>query len=143
MSSVPGARQASHATRKVIAVGVNLASVSQVRRSLRELGESYLERIFTSGEVSHCLQGADPAAQLADMLAAKEAVIKVLACAEAEVQAPWTAIELSPRQEGGFEVRLAGLASDFAELRGIDSFALNVSRYEDLATAVVFALGAG
>jgi len=137
MSSVPLTGQASHATRKVITVGADLADVTEVRKSLRNFGESYLERVFTSSEASYGLQAADPATELACMFAVKEAVVKVLA----DVQLPWTAIEVSPRLEGGLEVRLAGEAAYFAELRGIDSFAVNVSLDGALATAVVFAMG--
>jgi len=139
MSSVPGTGQASQATRKVITVGVDLADVTEVRRSLRNFGESYLERVFTSSEASYGLQAADPATELACMFAVKGAVAKVLACPD--VQPPWTAIEVSPRLEGGFDVRLVGLAAHFAAQRGVDSWAVSVSRDGELATAVVFAMG--
>jgi phosphopantetheine--protein transferase-like protein len=138
MSSAPGTGQAGEATRRVITVGVDLADVTEVRECLRELGESYLERVFTSSEAAYGLQAADPATELASIFAVKEAVVKVLA----DVQPPWTAIEVSPRPEGGLDVRLAGEAAYFAELRGIDSFAVNVSLEGALATAVVFAMGA-
>jgi phosphopantetheine--protein transferase-like protein len=91
MSSLPGTGQASHATRKVITVGADLADVTEVRKSLRNFGESYLERVFTSSEASYGLQAADPATELACMFAVKEAVVKVLA----DVQLPWTAIEVA------------------------------------------------
>jgi phosphopantetheine--protein transferase-like protein len=111
--------------------------VTEVRKSLRKFGESYLERVFTSSEASYGLQAPDPATELACMFAVKEAVVKVLA----DVQPPWTAIEVSPRPEGGLEVRLVGEAAYFAALRGIDSFAVNVSLDGALATAVVFGMG--
>jgi phosphopantetheine--protein transferase-like protein len=111
--------------------------VTEVRKSLRNFGESYLERVFTSSEASYGLQAADPATELACMFAVKEAVGKVLA----DVRPCWTAIEVSPRLDGGFEVHLTGDAAYFAELRGIDGFAVNVSLDGALATAVVFAIG--
>ena len=137
MRYVPGTGQASQATRKVITVGADVADVTEVRKSLRNFGESYLERVFTSSEASYGLQAADPATELSCMFAVKEAVGKVLA----DVRPPWTAIEVSPRLDGGFEVRLVGVAAYAAQQRGIDSCAVSVSRDGDLATAVVFAMG--
>ena len=137
MSSVPTTGQASQATRKVITVGADLADVTEVRKSLRNFGGSYLERVFTCNEAAHGLQADDPATELACIFAVKEAVGKVLA----DVRPRWTAIEVSPRLEGGFEVHLTGDAAYFAELRGITGFAVNVSRDGELATAVVFAMG--
>jgi phosphopantetheine--protein transferase-like protein len=114
--------------------------LTEVRRSLQDFGTGYNNRVFTSSEAAHRLQDANPAPRLASMFATQEAVIKLLACSDP--QAPRTAIDVSPRNEGGFEVRLVGVAAYAAQQRGIDSCAVSVSRGGELATAVVFAMGA-
>jgi holo-[acyl-carrier protein] synthase len=141
MSPVRGvAGEARLAGGGVVAVGVDLASVTEVREAVRDFGDSYLKRVFSSNEVSNCVGSGDPAPQLAALFAAKEAVLKILGCEHD--QPPWTSIEVCHREEGGFELRLIGSAADMATQRGIDRLAVSVSHDGDLATAVVFAMTA-
>ena len=62
----------------LVAVGIDLASVSQVRRSLRDFGDRYLHRVYTPTEIADCCASHDPAPGLAARFAAKEATIKAL-----------------------------------------------------------------
>jgi holo-[acyl-carrier protein] synthase len=134
------AGEAGGAACGVIGVGVDIASVAEVRQALSDFGEEYLNRLFTSDELSRCRQSPDPARQLAGFFAAKEAVVKVLP--GDEPRPPWTSIEVRPREEGGFELRLLGPAAHLAEQHGIGTLAVSLSREGDMATAVVFAMSA-
>ncbi len=121
----------------LVAVGIDLASVSQVRRSLRDFGDRYLHRVYTPTEIADCSASHDPAPGLAARFAAKEATIKALMVED--VQPPWRSIEVRRHPSGWCEIHLTGEAARLAQDRGIGRLALSLSHEEDLAAAVVMA----
>jgi holo-[acyl-carrier protein] synthase len=125
----------------LVAVGIDLASVSQVRHSLRDFGDQYLQRVFTGREIADCSASHDPAPHLAARFAAKEATIKALMVEDG--QPPWTSIEVRRHPSGWCEIHLTGEAARLADERGIDTFAVSLSHEEDLAAAVVVATTGG
>ncbi len=136
MKAAPGI-EGPGAAACVVGVGVDLASVPEIRQAMNQFGERYLRRIFTPNELSCCRRTSDPAPRLAAMFAAKEALIKVLAIKDG--QPPWTSIEVQQVQGGRLELHLAGAAAEMAAQRGIDGLALSLSHDGDLATATVIA----
>ncbi|HXW80939.1 MAG TPA: holo-ACP synthase [Acidimicrobiales bacterium] len=122
---------------RVVGVGVDLVSVTDVRHALKDLGEGYLERIFTQGEVSWCGAAADPAPNFAAVFAAKEAVVKALRVDD--LHPGWRSIEVHKRDEHHFEVRLFGAAAELAAQQGTHELALSLSHNTYLATAIVIA----
>ena len=62
-----------------IAVGIDLVRVSQIADSVKRFGSRFLEKVYTTGELSYSLADVGSAApRLAARFAAKEAVMKVL-----------------------------------------------------------------
>jgi len=122
----------------VVAVGVDLAEVSEVQRSIDLFGAQYLDRIFTPGEQAQSAESSDPTPHLAARFAAKEATIKVLSVDDAIP--PWTAMELKREPSGGATLHLTGTAARFALEKGIDSLLVSLSHEKDMAIAVVVAL---
>jgi holo-[acyl-carrier protein] synthase len=121
----------------LVAVGVDLTSVSQIRHSLRDFGDRFLRRVFTPTEIADCAASHDPAPHLAARFAAKEATIKALRVEDG--QPAWTSIEVRRHPSGSCTVHLTGEAARVAGARGIGRLAVSLSHEGDLAAAVVVA----
>jgi holo-[acyl-carrier protein] synthase len=122
----------------VVAVGVDIAEVSEVQRSIDLFGAHYLDRIFTPVEQAQSAESSDPTPHLAARFAAKEATIKVLSVSDAIP--PWTSMELRREPSGGSTLHLTGAAARFALEKGIDNLVVSLSHEKDMAIAVVVAL---
>jgi holo-[acyl-carrier protein] synthase len=122
----------------VVAVGIDLTHVSEVRESVRVFGDRYLSRVFTARELEDCNSSLDPLPRLAARFAAKEATIKAL-----RVEGPrpeWTSMEVWRSPVGWCEeVYLSGLALRLARNRGIARILVSLSHEDDEAVAVVVA----
>jgi len=122
---------------RVISVGVDLVSVSEVRDSVAVFGDRYLKRVFTAEELVDCRAWADPVPHLAARFAAKEAVIKALRVEDA--QPPWISMEVGRHPVAGPAIRLSGAAARLAADRGIGTISVSLSHEGDMAGAVVVA----
>jgi holo-[acyl-carrier protein] synthase len=120
-------------------VGIDLASVSDVREAVAAHGDRYLQRVYTARELADC--AGDPA-RLASRFAAKEAAIKVLR-PRRDSALPWSDIEVVRHPDGWTELHLAGSAAARAEHEGLATFSVSVSHEGDTACAVVLAEGEG
>jgi holo-[acyl-carrier protein] synthase len=136
--SVAGARQAAVPGPRV---GVDIAMVEDVARSIGRFGDRYRRRVFTDHELECAGHGEAAAARLAARFAAKEAVLKVLRVTGA--QPDWRTIEVHRMPAGWCEIRLAGEAARQAERAGLMSFAVSLTHEGGIAGAVVVALEGG
>lgn len=59
-------------------IGIDLVSVARVRSIIEKSRSRFIRRIFTSSEISHCLNSSDPAQSFAARFAVKEAFFKAL-----------------------------------------------------------------
>ena len=117
-------------------VGVDAASIRQVRGSYERHGQRYLDRIFTALEVEQSsVDGIPDATRLAACFAAKEAMLKVLA-PTAENPA-WNLIELHRPRPGSPFIVLHGSAAHLADLAGLREAAVSISNEGDLVVAMV------
>ncbi len=122
----------------VVAVGIDLIKVRDVRDSLAEFGERYLRRLFTNRELIDCCSSADPIPRLAARFAAKEATIKALKVNGC--QPVWTSMEVWRNPLGWCdEMRLSGAAARLAVERGVGRLHVSLSHEDDAAIAVVLA----
>ncbi|MGO9198004.1 MAG: holo-ACP synthase [Acidimicrobiales bacterium] len=121
-----------------LSVGVDMISVSEVSDAIREFGDLYVNRVFTSHEID-CSTGDElaTARHFAACFAAKEATIKVLG-ADGEVPG-WGSIEVKREAGGRTSLRLTGLAAELAERARLKTFAVSMTHRGDLAAAVVIA----
>jgi holo-[acyl-carrier protein] synthase len=121
-----------------VRVGIDIAAVDDVRRSVERFGDRYLNHVFTAHELSCC--GREPtarAAALAARFAAKEATIKVLR--PADLRPPWTSIEVRREPGGWCELHLSRAAARMAREQQMTGFALSITHEADVAAAVVVA----
>jgi holo-[acyl-carrier protein] synthase len=124
----------------VVAVGIDLVDVSEVRQSIDHFGVQYLNRIFTPAEQAQCAESSDPTPHLAARFAAKEATIKALT-----IEGPiptWTSMEVQRDSAGRCRMSLTGSAARLARDRGIDGLLVSLSHGADMAIAVVVATAA-
>jgi holo-[acyl-carrier protein] synthase len=122
----------------VVAIGIDLIKVRDVRDSLAEFGERYLRRLFTNREQIDCCSSADPIPRLAARYAAKEATIKALKVNGC--QPVWTSMEVWRNPLGWCdEMRLSGAAARLAVERGVGRLHVSLSHEDDAAIAVVLA----
>jgi holo-[acyl-carrier protein] synthase len=121
-----------------VLVGVDVQSISEVERSIREFGDHYLRRLYTDHERDSCQGDVRVAAGgLAARFAAKEAVIKLL---DAGDDAPeWQSIEVRRTKSERPEVKLHGRAAEIARRRGVEDISLSLSHDGDVAVATVVA----
>jgi holo-[acyl-carrier protein] synthase len=122
----------------VIAVGIDLVSLSQIRQSHSTFGDRYLHRVFTHDELAYSMTKIDPTPHLAARFAAKEAAIKALRVED--VQVPWTSMEVCGEDAGSRQMCLGGAARALANKRGIARLAVSLSQEGDMAMAVVLAI---
>lgn len=60
-------------------IGIDILEIERIQRSMDELGDNFLERIFTSEEIRYCRSKHNAGQHFAARFAAKEAVSKALA----------------------------------------------------------------
>ena len=115
-------------------VGIDLVVVDQIRESIAEQGDRFLERIFTPAERA---ASAGSASRLAVRFAAKEATMKALGRADEGLG--WRSIELVSHRDGGHSVRLTDGAAALAADRGVTNLSVSLTRQRGNAAAVVLA----
>jgi holo-[acyl-carrier protein] synthase len=128
MSTLPG-----EVDGEQVRVGCDVVDIEDIRQSVTQFGERYLNKVFTAGEISDC-QGHNQVPRLAARFAAKEAVIK--AFANPEMSFPLREIEV--RREGPLPVlQLSGTVADEAQRQGWRTTSLSLSHADCHAMAVV------
>ena len=120
----------------IIKTGIDLIEIKRLRKALERHGERFLERIFTPAEIAECRGRAEA---LAACFAAKEAIVKALGTGIGPVG--WTDVETLHHESGEPYVVLHGRARDIAEVLGLTQWAISQSHSQEMATAVVVAVG--
>lgn len=121
-----------------VVVGIDLVQISQVAKSLQQIGDPYVNRIFTAGEIAYCSENPIVApSRYAARFAAKEATLKALRLDDQGVDL--RAIEVKQMAGGWTEIELHGSAQELAASAGWSSCSVSLSHEGDYATAVVAA----
>ncbi|MFI8522691.1 holo-ACP synthase [Streptomyces sp. NPDC085481] len=116
-------------------LGMDIVSVTRVRRLLAQYGEKFFERMLTPGELADCRtsSGLD-VLSLCGRIAAKEAAFKTLRVRGRFL--PWPDIVVR-RSEGGWPlVELHRAAAEMASESGITEITVSISHDVDYAVAV-------
>jgi len=122
-----------------VRLGVDIARIADVARSVRRFGASYEQRVYTQHELDYASQNdAVRNERLAARFAAKEAVIKALGLADEPVD--WRDIEVVRQPGGECLVALHGGAQQWAQRIGVERLLLSLSHEGAYAAAFVVAL---
>jgi len=121
-----------------LAVGVDVIEIPRIARAVERWGERFLRRVYTEGEIAHCL-GRIPS--LAARFAAKEAVGKALGVGVGWGGGlRWTEVEVRNNKWGKPEVILYGNADKLARHLGLNEWAVSLSHSHENAVAMVVAM---
>ena len=122
-------------------VGIDLIEIESVEESIRLHENRYLDRVYTSRELSDCRNGDGiEAERLAARFAAKEATIKVLRPGRDQA-IPWNSIGVRRSENGSVDLELTGEAAALAADAGLDDFSVSLTHEAGFAAAVVLAGG--
>ena len=119
--------------------GIDIVEVARIRRLIRDRGDAFLLRWFTTDEIEYCGRKAMPERHFAARFAAKEAVLKILAPGR-EDAVPWPHILIRPGAGGEPRVQLRGAAQRLAREAGLQGWSISTSHDGPFAMAVVVAV---
>jgi holo-[acyl-carrier protein] synthase len=112
-------------------IGTDIIEIERIRKAIKHHGARFLNRVYTSNELS--IYGHH-AHSLAASFASKEAVMKMLGTGNRGVA--WREIETLYHPSGKPLIRLNGRALKVAEGLGIKEIDVSLSHSREYATAV-------
>ncbi len=125
----------------ILGIGTDIMEIDRIRQAVKKSGHRFLERIYTSGEISYCSARKDPYPCYAARFAAKEAVYKALSTGLAGCS--WTEIEVFNVAGGMPQVKLKGRVAAQAGDLGVIAVLLSISHDRGRALAFAVALKRG
>ena len=116
-------------------IGVDIIEIERVKKAVKRTPR-FLGRVFTSRELSYCMNKANPYPSLAARFAAKEALRKLHPAFITGVR--FHDLEVLPGEDGRPQVYLHGEAEHRCRIEGIGeiSISLSHSRVQAIATAI-------
>ena len=120
----------------ILGTGTEIVECVRISKMIETHGEQFLERVYTAGEIEHCLRAANANQHFATRWAAKEAAMKAMNCRNQGVR--WTDIEIVVSADGPIMV-LGGAAAIWAEKVGIEKLHVSLGACRTHATANVMA----
>jgi len=118
----------------IIGLGTDIVEVERIGRMVEQHGDSFVQRVFTRGEVEYCRQRKHSAEPFAGRWAAKEAVMKVLGTGFVQ-GTHFQEIEVVSEESGRPRIVLHGSTGEFAKQHGIDEVLITISHCRQYATA--------
>ncbi len=120
----------------LLKTGIDLIEIKRIQQALDRHGEMFLERVFTSIEITECRGRADA---LAACFAAKEAAVKALGTGIGPVS--WVDVETLHHPSGEPYLVLHRRAAEIAADLGLKNWAVSLTHSQQMAAAVVVATG--
>lgn len=123
----------------IVGLGTDIVEVSRISNMIERHGDSFVNRIFTPGEVAYCRQRKFSAEPFAGRWAAKEAVMKALGTGFIQ-GTHFQEIEVVTEESGRPRVVLHGSTADLAKELGIDEILVTMSHCREYATATAIGM---
>jgi len=120
----------------IVGMGVDLADVERIQRSVDRYGERFLTRVYTATERSYSMPKRNYAERLAARFAAKEAGMKAIGSGWRH-GVTWKDFEVVNEVGGKPVLRLSGTASEFARQMGVQRISLSMTHTAGMALATV------
>ena len=120
-------------TPMVEGVGIDIAEVSRIRKSIEDYGELFTGKVFTEAEKAYCVEKPSPYQHFAARFAAKEAFSKATGTGWDD-NFSWQEVEVINEASGKPVLRLSGLT---LRTFGHKRIFLSLSHSGDYVTAVV------
>ena len=125
----------------IVGLGTDIVEVSRIEKMIERHGDSFVNRIFTCGEIAYCRQRKFSAEPFAGRWAAKEAVMKALGTGFIQ-GTHFQEIEIVTEPSGRPRVLLHGSTAELAKQLGIDELLVTMSHCREYATATAIGLRA-
>lgn len=123
----------------LVGTGVDIIGIKRFGKAVEERRERFLNRIFTTAELSYCNKKVDRIQHLAARFACKEAVSKALKM-NWNKGLNWKDIEVINNPSGEPWVRLKGQAKETANHLKIEEISLSLSHCQEYAMAMAVIL---
>ncbi len=124
---------------KIVAHGIDLVDFPRIEGMIKQHGERFLGRIFTSSERAYADANKNGAEKLAGRFAAKEAILKLMGTGW-RGKIAWTDIEIVNNAAGQPEVTLCGEVERIAGKLGIKHISISITHTANFAIASAVAL---
>jgi len=118
-----------------IETGIDLVEISRFSGIAERIKRRFIERVFTSAEIT---AGGERDDHLAGLFAAKEAAAKALGTGIGDIH--WHDLEVLADENGKPELSLHGEAERIARQKGWVSWSVSITHTAGMAAAVVSAL---
>jgi holo-[acyl-carrier protein] synthase len=115
-------------------IGIDVVEVGRIEDAIANLGDAFLERLFTAREREYCGKQKRPALHYAARFAAKEAVSKALGTGIGG-QAGWLDMEVERAESGAPKMVFTGRAAEFLSAKGISEVQVSLSHAKEYAAA--------
>ena len=124
----------------IVGIGTEIVECARIGRMIESHGELFLQRVYTAGEIRHCLARKGVTERFAACWAAKEAVLKCLGGRWTR-GTRWTELEVCDPVGGPVSVVLHGAARDRAAQLRVTDVHLSLAHSRAYATAYALAVG--
>lgn len=121
-----------------VGVGVDVVSISRIRRAVEKGGGRFLHRVFTEKELEHCFKSGYPYERLAARFAAKEAVFKALGYAS-RMRLGWRGVEIGV-DDSGVKVVMNSMLLNILREKGARNVLISLSHDRTSDVAMAFAM---
>ena len=123
-----------------VTTGIDIIEVNRIKNAIEEMGEHFLNRIFTQSEIEYCEKFKEMKYQhFAARFAVKEAVFKALSeYIEGREDVLWKQIEVCNNSDGKPKINLASIRN--AVLKNLISIDISISHIKEYAVASVIAV---
>jgi len=120
----------------IVGIGVDIARTARIEQTLERHGGRFVNRVFTTGEISYCERFKNRAERYAARFAAKEAAFKALGTGWRE-GVRWLDVEITDLPSGKPELALSGRAQEIARELGVTRMAVSISHADEYVVAQV------
>lgn len=121
-----------------VTCGTDIIEIDRIKKSIEDLGDKFINRIFTEKEINYCESKKEQKYQhYAARFAAKEAAFKSLSWKiEDKYNISWTDFEVDVNKQGRPKLIISGI--DLSDIENID---ISISHCKEYAVANVTVLG--
>jgi len=124
---------------KIVAHGIDLVDFPRIEQMVKQHGQRFLDRVFTSAEQAYAESNKNGMEKLAGRFAAKEAILKLMGTGW-RGKIAWTDIEVVNNSAGQPVVGLSGEVEKIADKLGIKHISVSITHTANFAIASAVAL---
>jgi len=124
----------------IIGIGTDITECLRIARMIERHGELFLDRVYTSAEITYCQSRKQSTQHFTGRWAAKEAILKAIGTGWCK-GITWRDMEIHNDPGGKPVVAVRGGVKDVVERLGITAIHVTISHCRSYATATAVAVG--